>query len=205
LIIWGLRVCYFGRVSQGVFHCSECGGDRNYSHKIGRRWFTASFIPVIPLNVVAEAVQCGTCNTRYAMNVLNVPTSRQLELAYPVAVSAAVSLVMRAAGTGRALAGARAVDAVRLAGGEAYSQAALHEEMDQPARTVHQRLAAAGGCLAPEARERVLAEATLVALADAPLTGEERSVLATIGQTLNLTAAQSHGVINIVEQSGAHP
>ncbi len=205
MIIWGLRVFYFGRVTQGVFHCPECGGDRHYSHKIGRRWFTLFFVPVIPLNVVADVVQCGTCSIRYTMNVLNVPTSRQLELAYPVAVSAAVSLVMHAGGVGSALASARAVDAVRLAGGEAYSQASLHAEMTQPAQTVRQRLAAAGGCLAPEARERVLAEATRVALADAPLTGEERSALAVIGQTLDLTAAQIHGVINIVEQSGAHP
>src|SRR5215470_19514294 len=84
LIVWGLRVFYFGRVTQGVFHCPECGGDRHYSHKIGRRWFTLFFVPVIPLNVVADVVQCGACNTRYTMNVLNVPTSRQLELAYPV-------------------------------------------------------------------------------------------------------------------------
>jgi hypothetical protein len=204
LITWGLRVFYFGRVAQGVFHCPECGGDRHYSHKIGRRWCTLFFVPVIPLNVAAELVQCLTCRTRYNMNVLDVPTSRQLALAYPVAVSAAVTLVMHAGGAGSALASSRAVDAVRLAGGDTYSQPALHAEMAQPAKVVHQRLAAAGGCLAAEARERVLAEATRVALADAPLTGDERSALAAIGLSLDLTAAQVHGVIDIVERSGAH-
>jgi len=197
-------VFYFGSVTRGVFHCPECGGDRHYNHKIGRRWFTLFFVPVIPLNMVAELVQCRTCYTRYNMNVLDVPTSRQLALAYPVAVSAAVTLVMHAGGAGSALASTRAVEAVRLAGGESHSPAALHAEMAQPAQVVHQRLAAAGGCLAAEARERVLAEATRVALADAPLTGDERSALATIGRSLDLTAAQVHGVIDIVERSGAH-
>src|SRR5262249_21943529 len=151
------------------------------------------FVPVLPLNVVAELVQCRTCGTRYQMNVLDVATSRQLALAYPVSVSAAVALVMRAGGAGSTLASTRAVEAVRCAGGGTHSQAALHSEMTQPARVVQQRLAAAGGCLAAEARERVLAEATRVALADAALTGDERSALAAVGRTLDLTAAQVHG------------
>ena len=48
LIIWGLRVVYH-TIAQGVFYCRKCGGDRNYRHQAGRRFFTLFFIPIIPL------------------------------------------------------------------------------------------------------------------------------------------------------------
>ena len=47
MIIFGLAVFYFGAKAQGAFHCPNCGGDRAYKLKIGRRWFTLFFVPVI--------------------------------------------------------------------------------------------------------------------------------------------------------------
>ena len=64
LIIFGLRV-FYRTIAQGTFHCRRCGGDRQYRHRAGRRWFTLFFLPVIPLNSVGEHVQCTTCRTRY--------------------------------------------------------------------------------------------------------------------------------------------
>ena len=69
LIIFGLRV-FYRTIAQGIFHCRRCGGDREYRHRNGRRWFTLFFIPVIPLNKVGENVQCMTCKTRYQTSVL---------------------------------------------------------------------------------------------------------------------------------------
>jgi hypothetical protein len=199
VIIFGLSVFFFGSVAEGAFHCPQCGGDRAYKQKIGRRWFTLFFVPVIPLNKVAEVVQCGTCNTRYQPGVLSVPTTGQLAAAQPVAIGAAASLVLRAGGPASPAARARAIEAVRLAGG-GYGDAEMDAELAQPIQAVQQRLADAGGPLAPEARERVLAEAARVALADGPLTADERQALGGVGQALNLTAAQFHGVIAMVEQ-----
>jgi hypothetical protein len=200
LIIFGLSVFFFGSAAEGVFHCPNCGGDRHYKHKIGRRWFTLFFLPVIPLNKVAEVVQCGTCNTRYNLSVLSVPTTGQLAAAHPVAVAAAVSLLLRAGGASPAARG-QGIDAVRFAGGTGYGEADMNAELAAPVPAVQQRLAEAGAPLAPEARERALADAARVGLADGPLTPEERQALAGIGQALNLTAAQFHGVIAMVEQN----
>ena len=60
LIFFGLRV-FYRTAGQGTFHCQRCGGDREYRHKVGRRWFTLFFIPVIPLNRPAS-----TCSARSA-------------------------------------------------------------------------------------------------------------------------------------------
>jgi len=42
LIIWAFGVLPHHR--QGVFHCQRCGGDRQYRHRSGRRFFTVFFI-----------------------------------------------------------------------------------------------------------------------------------------------------------------
>jgi tellurite resistance protein len=205
LIIFGLSVFYFGSIEQGVFHCPNCGGDRQYKRKVGRRWFTLFFLPVIPLAKVAEVVQCGTCNTRYQPSVLSVPTTGQLAAAQPAAIAAAVSLVLCTGAAASPAARGRAIDAIRDAGWLNYADPDLAAELAQPPAAVVQRLAEAGTPLAPEARERVLAEAARVALADGPLTADERQTLGTIGQALTLTAAQFHGVIAMVEQSAPRP
>ena len=57
LIIFGLRV-FHRTITQGMFHCHRCGGDRPYRQRAGRRWLTLLFVPVIPLNSVGEHVQC---------------------------------------------------------------------------------------------------------------------------------------------------
>jgi hypothetical protein len=203
VIIFGLSVFFFGSVEQGVFHCPTCGGDREYKRKVGRRWFTLFFVPVIPLNKVAEVVQCGTCNTRYPTSVLTVPTTGQLAAAVPTAVAAAAGLVLRAA-PGSPAARSRAIDAIRMAGWLNYGDAELAAELAQPPAAVLQRITEAGAPLAAEARERILAEAARVGLADGPLTPEERQALGAVGPALSLTAAQFYGVIAMVEQAAVH-
>ena len=77
LIIFGLRV-FYRTIAQGTFHCRRCGGDRQYRHRAGRRWFTLFFLPVIPLNTVGELVQCTRCQARYVAEVLSPPTTAEL-------------------------------------------------------------------------------------------------------------------------------
>ncbi|HEY3883306.1 MAG TPA: zinc-ribbon domain-containing protein, partial [Trebonia sp.] len=92
LIIWGLRVVYH-TIAQGVFFCRKCGGDRNYRHRAGRRFFTLFFIPIIPLNKTGEHVQCLTCKTRYVTDVLRLPTATQMQAALPAGVRAMISVM----------------------------------------------------------------------------------------------------------------
>src|ERR1700738_4957036 len=56
-LIWGWR-SRSKVLSQGTFFCPHCGGDRQYAHKQARRWFTLFFLPVIPLKVLGEFVEC---------------------------------------------------------------------------------------------------------------------------------------------------
>jgi transcription elongation factor Elf1 len=73
MIIFGFRVLY-RTTAPGMFHCPRCGADRQYQQRVGRRWFTLFFIPVIPLNSVGGNVACTTCQTRYRADVLSQPS-----------------------------------------------------------------------------------------------------------------------------------
>ena len=76
LIIWGLRF-YYRTIAQGVFFCRNCGGDRNYRLRKGRRFFHIFWIPLIPLPRTAEHVLCTTCKTKYVTDVLQMPAAAQ--------------------------------------------------------------------------------------------------------------------------------
>ena len=93
LLIFGLSV-FFRTVGQGDFHCPGCGGDRHYRQRVARRWFTLFFIPVIPLNRVGEVVECTTCRTRYNLDVLRLPTAREMAAALPAAMRASAAAVL---------------------------------------------------------------------------------------------------------------
>ena len=132
LIIFGLRVFYH-TIGTGVFHCRKCGGDRQYRHRAGRRFFTLFFIPVIPLNKVGEHVQCTTCKTRYVTDVLGLPTAAQMQAALPAGMRAAAMVMLHAGDPGSQAARQAAVAAIQGAGEQGFSDAGLLSEVPQSA------------------------------------------------------------------------
>src|SRR5215470_3566613 len=166
LIIFGLRV-FYRTIAQGTFHCRRCGGDREYRHRAGRRWFTLFFIPVIPLNSIGDHVQCTTCRTRYVTDVLSQPTTAQMQ---------------------------RAIEAVIGSGVPNYDEAMLDADLMQPFEAIRPALNQVGAQLTIHAREWYLTEVIRMALADGPLSETERQAAWAIGADLGMTQAQVVGV-----------
>src|SRR5580692_12734380 len=131
LIIFGLRV-FYRTIAQGTFHCRRCGGDRQYRHRAGRRWFTLFFLPVIPLNADGEHVQCTTCRTRYVTEVLSQPTTEQMQAALPAGMRAAVSAMLRSGDPASAVSRQRAIEAVIGSGVPNYDEAMLNADLTMP-------------------------------------------------------------------------
>jgi hypothetical protein len=200
LIIFGLRV-FFRTLAQGVFHCRRCGGDREYRHRAGRRWFTLFFLPVIPLNAVGEHVQCTTCKTRYVTDVLSQPTTAQMQAALPAGMRAAVSAMLRSGDPANPASRQRAIEAVRAAGVRSYDEAMLSADLMQPFEAIRPALNQVGSQLAVQAREWYLAEVIRIAMADGPLSETERHASLAIGADLGMTQAQVVGVVAMTEQS----
>ncbi len=199
LIIWGLRVFYH-TIGEGIFHCRKCGGDRQYRHRAGRRFFTLFFIPIIPLNKVGEHVQCTTCRTRYVMDVLSLPTAEQMQTALPAGMRAAATAVLRSGDPYNPAARQRAVAVISGAGAQGYTDANLDSDMAQTGNAVRDALAQVSQQLTPDAREWFLAEIVRVAMADGPLTGSERQTVQAVGSDLGMTPAQAIGVVTMIEQ-----
>ncbi|MDQ2811206.1 MAG: zinc ribbon domain-containing protein [Actinomycetota bacterium] len=200
LIIFGLRV-FYRTIARGAFHCRRCGGDRQYRQRSGRRWFTLFFIPVIPLNAVGQHVQCTTCHTRYVTDVLNQPTTAQMQTALPAGMRAAVSAMLRSGDPYSPVSRQRAIEAVIGAGTPGYDEAMLATDLGQPFESIRPALNQVGAQLTIQAREWYLAEVIRVAMADGTLTEGERSAALAIGVDLGMTQAQVLGVVAMTEQS----
>lgn len=200
LIIFGFRV-FFRTLAQGTFHCRRCGGDREYRHRAGRRWFTLFFLPVIPLNAVGEHVQCTSCRTRYVTDVLGQPTTAQMQAALPAGMRAAVSAMLRSGDPSNPAARQRAVEAVIRSGVPDYNEAMLDADLTQSFDVIRPALNQVGAQLAIQAREWYLAEVIRIAMADGPLTETERHAALAIGADLGMTQAQVIGVVAMTEQS----
>ena len=202
LIIWGLRV-FFHTIGQGTFHCQRCGGDREYRHRAGRRFFTLFFIPVIPLTKVGELVQCGTCGTRYHLEVLRLHTAAQMQAALPAGMRAAAAAMLRARDPGSAAARQRAIEVIRGQGVQGYDSAALDADLARPAGEGGTDLAQVGAQLAVPAREWFLAEVVRIGMADGPLADQEREAANAVAAMLGMSQAQALGVITLTERAAA--
>ncbi len=200
LIIFGLRV-FYRTIAQGTFHCRRCGGDREYRHRAGRRWFTLFFLPVIPLNSVGEHVQCTTCRTRYVTDVLSQPTTAQMQMALPAGMRAAVSAMLRSGDPSSPVSRQRAIEAVIASGVPNYDEAMLNADLMQSFEAIRPALNQVGGQLTVQAREWYLAEVIRIGMADGPLTDTERQAALAIGVDLGMTQAQVVGVVAMIEQS----
>jgi hypothetical protein len=200
VIIWGFRV-FYRTIDRGVFHCRKCGGDRQYLHCAGRRFFTLFFIPIIPLNKVGEHVQCAMCKTRYVMEALSLPTAAQMQAALPAGMRAAATAMLRAGDPGSPAARHCAVAAIQGAGAEGYSDASLDSDGAQPAEVIRGAINQVAQQLTPDAKEWFLAETVRVGMADGPLTDHERQIARVIAADLGMTQAQAVGVIALAEQA----
>jgi hypothetical protein len=202
MLIFGLRVC-FRTIGHGVFHCQRCGGDRQYRHRGGRRWFHIFFIPLIPLDRMGDHLQCTTCRGRYRKGVLAVPTAAQMAAALPAGTLAAATCMLLAGDPSSELARRRAVDAVRAAGLADYDEDALDQDLVRSAMAgadVAATLNALAAQLAVPAREWFLADVVRIGLADGQLTEEERLAARHVAANLGLTAAHAYGVITMTEE-----
>jgi hypothetical protein len=200
LIIWGLRV-FYRTTGQGTFHCRKCGGDRQYRLRAGRRWFTVFFIPIIPLNKVGEHVQCQACKTRYVTDVLNQPTTAQMQEALTAGMRVAAIAMLTAGDPASTAARQRVISLVVGAGGQGYDEAALDRDLEQGHGLGAPALGQVGSQLTVQAREWYLADVIRIGLADGPLTDSERAAVEAIGLELGMTQAQVLGVLAMTEQS----
>ncbi|WP_067461799.1 TerB family tellurite resistance protein [Actinomadura macra] len=198
LLVFGLTAV-FRTVSEGTFHCPQCGGDRAYRRRAGRRWFTFFFVPLVPLWRLGQAAECRTCRRRFPVSALRTPTAQQMAAALPAGMRAAATLVLRADDPSDGTARARAVETVLGYGEPGYGDADVDADLGLGPEFLEREVAQAGSQLAVEAKEWFLAQAVRIGLADGPLGERERRVLHRIAELLGMSRAYALGVIVTTE------
>jgi hypothetical protein len=66
-------------VTDSLFHCPACGGDRAFRLRRPRAWFRLVGIAIVPVGRGGPLVECRACAARFSPVVLDVPTAVRLE------------------------------------------------------------------------------------------------------------------------------
>jgi hypothetical protein len=200
----GVRVSW-RTVDDGDFFCPDCGGDRSYRRRSGRRLFVLLGVPVFPRGAVAPVLECASCRGHFGTEVLDHPTTYRLASQLRDAVHAIALTVLAAGGYDSPTARRTAVNAVRNVGFTECTEdqlltllAALRAERaisrvpeaDVPAEIeLHEALAPLAPHLAQAGREGLLLRGARIALADGPYQAAEREALAAVGRALRIDDA----------------
>jgi hypothetical protein len=208
MIIFGTR----GRISTmdgGQFYCPRCGGDRDYTRKGVRRWFTLFFIPIVPMGAARNLrIVCSTCGGAFNEQVLSLPSGSAFEEIERRAFRQCAEAVLKAGNpksrTARDVL-LRAVNERRGTGVE-LDDATLDQQLGE---VEPGDVAVYAGPLAnrlPAAKsEQFFGGCASIALADGDVTPDQQGVLRNLGETFNLTEAHQRGVLDMLVSSQAQP
>jgi tellurite resistance protein len=206
VIIYGTRGITY-QVEKGQFNCPLCHAPRAYGRKRIRRFFTLYFIPLIPLDVAAEFVECAECKGKFDKAVLQydqVQEQRQREAEFRIALRGSMLLTALADGD----ANPQELTAIR----DIYCRLTETSEVEvdlasdihamrESGTTVRSLLGVTGPRMNNDSKTMVLKAALLVAQADGPVSEPELAVLSQIGACMQMSREAFYAVVPPPEQN----
>lgn len=98
-----LRICgintAWNTIGDGEFFCPDCGGDRNYRRRTGRRRFAVLGVPLVPRGPAGPVVECAACHGHFGTDILDHPTTVRFSAMLRDAVHTVALAVLAAGGT----------------------------------------------------------------------------------------------------------
>lgn len=201
MIIFGTRGLTLSG-GKGQFSCPRCGDGQDYIHRKVRRFFTLYFIPLIPLNLLGEYVECQTCESSWDVKILD-PNAEQEEFAsaFEKATLQIMLLMMLADG---------AIDDKEIAEvAEVYAELTEQNIQTDEVRRQADELQASGVTVATamkeiapmlneSGKETVIKAALFIAMADGEFKEEEQDILLQTADAMSMTEAHFNGVLQEV-------
>ena len=186
-------------VEQGRVHCPRCRGSQPYQLKRVQRWFTLYFVPLFPMGVLGEYVECGKCLTTWKPEVLLAGPPADPEEAVREelrrAMRRAMAMVLLASGREDP----EGIDAGSRAFRRHVGMSMPDAELSREVRDVREQGIDVGGYLAsfsphltPGQKEALVSAAREVALFDGPLEPGEQTAVDAIAQALGVTEARRY-------------
>ena len=192
LIIFGTRGVT-SPVARGDFRCPSCEKKRSYVHQRVRRFFTLYWIPIIPLDVVGEYIECQSCRGTFNLAVLDwdpVKSERSMEAEFHTAVKRVMVLMMLADGK----IDDEEVETIRTIYGKLAKRELSKEDVDAEVkaskadgRGLRPYLSSIVGTLNDAGKEVVVKAAYFVASADGNVSPEETSLLGELAGALEMS------------------
>ena len=193
LLIFGLTV-RARPMEAGRFHCPNEGGDRTYTMLELRRWFTLFFIPLIPLKLLGDVVECDSCRRQFDRSTLRMPTSATMEHKIEVAARSVLGAVAAAAPAVEKAA-VRELDS--FLGAPAYCAHDLAQTPRfKPTHKLPKRSA-----LDPAGREGLLMATARGGMVDDEIDPSLRAILTEAGAALGMTPAHIEGVMVVASRA----
>lgn len=195
LLIWGYKALY-KTLAEGTFYCPHEGGDRSYRTRQARRWFTFFWIPIIPLKVLGEFVECQACRNAYDPKVLTMPTAADMMNNLANGMRQAVVALITADGN--------VEDAEREVGlavmqrytDTPYTDRHLDDDLkDLKHGDLSIQLEGVAGMLNDSGKESLVAACIEIAAADGSIDESELAEVKKAGLALGMSAAYVNGVI----------
>ena len=193
-------------VKSGEFHCPECGGTQ-YVHKKVRRFFTLYFIPIIPLNVVGEFVECQRCGLGFDPEVLQWDPAqgrREFDAQFETAVKKVLMMMMLADGVIDAAEIETIQEIYEDLTGEFLAEDTIRAEaarLEQLGTTITQELEGMEPMLSPQGKEMVVRAAVLVAASDGVIDESEEVLFDELANALGVTPAHFRGIVDELFES----
>ena len=185
----------------GQFNCPGCEERRDYQHKRVRRFFTLYFIPVIPLDMLGEYVECKGCLGTYKLEVLSFDPQAgkaRVEAEFQSAMKRIMVLMMLADGR---VDDSEVETVQKIYGqlsGKDVARADVEREVElarADGRGIQDYVRSLKGSLNDGGKEMVVKAALCVAAADGEFQKEEREMLARIATELEMSAAHFKGLL----------
>ena len=199
MIIWGWK----GRTSKaatGEFFCPECKNYESYTHKIVKNWFTLYFIPVIPLKVLGEYVECDTCKSTYKLDALEYDPRAEQQKAQAIFALATRDVMLKMA---MADGSVDEEEILKIIG--VFENVTKHEitreqidqriiELEAEPQDISSYASTVSGFLNETGKEMVLRGAIAIAKADGIIDEGELSALHRLSEALDLPRAYANGI-----------
>jgi tellurite resistance protein len=200
LIIFRTRGVTYG-TGEGRFFCPQCGDEQHYARKRVRRFFTLDFIPVIPMDLLGEYVECRGCRDTFKPEVLDYDpgaSAAEFEAEFQKAIMRVMVQMMMADGVidDEEIASIREI--YGNVSGKPVTAGAVRREIEtveKDRRDVAEYLAKIEPSLNDRGKELVLSAALMVAFADGTFQDEERELFSRIARALRISPAHLRGLI----------
>ena len=205
MIIFGTRGVTLTS-EKGDFHCPQCASEQAYKYKKVRRFFTLYFIPIIPLDLLGEYVECQNCRGTFVPDVLDYdPNAEHDEFMaeYERAIRHSMVLMLLADGVIEEQEKITVLNIINQTGHHDMSMAQLEayiNKVQQEKQPVSTYLKTVAPGLNNHGKEMIIKCAYSVSMADGHMADEEFRLIQDMAKSMDMTSAHLNGVIQEVQK-----